>query len=70
MPMTHRLPTDLLTQLLQRLFLSVLMLLAPVLAHAQLYLPTASVQASGPAVLTEAECCEFRTCDAVMAVSR
>ncbi len=36
MPMTHRLPTDLLTQLLQRLFLSVLMLLAPVLAHAQL----------------------------------
>lgn len=36
MPMTHRLPTDLLAQLLQRLFLSVLMLLAPVLAHAQL----------------------------------
>ncbi|MGR6807347.1 polysaccharide export protein EpsE [Sphaerotilus natans] len=34
--MTHRLPTDLLAQLLQRLFLSVLMLLAPVLAHAQL----------------------------------
>ena len=34
--MTHRLPTYLLTQLLQRLFLSVLMLLAPVLAHAQL----------------------------------
>lgn len=36
MPMTHRLPTNLLAQLLQRLFLSVLMLLAPVLAHAQL----------------------------------
>jgi polysaccharide export outer membrane protein len=36
MPMTHRLPTDLLAQLLQRLFMSVLMLLAPVLAHAQL----------------------------------
>ncbi|MFM2345268.1 MAG: polysaccharide export protein EpsE [Pseudomonadota bacterium] len=36
MPMTHRLPTDLLAQLLQRLFLSVLLLLAPVLAHAQL----------------------------------
>ena len=34
MPMTHRLPTDLLAQLLQRLFLSVLMLLAPVLAVA------------------------------------